>query len=328
MFSGVGIDFVAEGDMLAQWVEQQLGAMSLFSNLWCPRIHLNIMKSILLPTLENSLPLLFAEFQRHSKSPRWKQLTTAYNNCLKWIAGGNANWPHITSHLLGLLIFKECAQHLHSRFYLHQMAMYSPNPLHSILNQSGWYPKSNRYIPIHPYDPLLYQFLNPPPAFIKHLLTFQQTPPVTPRHNLLNELALQKSIYILSLTSWSQKLLQISMLTNRIPQLDCDVVLTALASDQGSFFAWHCGIWGWRRKCICRKRFDRGHTSYMPTPAIHLTKIEQWLLNLNPQPLDPSIKYTLVDFLLNPRLWDKARNILDFWTLSMSYRLKLNPMHS
>ena len=326
MFSGVGIDFVAQGDMLAQRVEKQLGAMSWFSNLWCPRIRLNIMKSILLPTLEYSLPLLFAQFQRNSKSHSWKQLNTAYNNCLKWIAGGNANRPHITSHLLGLLPFKERAQHLHSRFYLHLMAMDSPNPLLSILNSTGWYPKSNRYILIHPYDPLLYQFLNPPPAFTKHLPTFQQTPLATLRHNLLNELALQKSNHILSITYRSQKLLQISMLTDRVPKLDCDVVLTAPASDQGSFFAWRRGIWGWGRKCICGKRFDRGHTSCMPTPSIHLTEMEQRLLNLDHQLLDPSLKYTLVDFLLNQRLWEKARNILDFWTLSMSYHLKLNPL--
>ena len=140
------------------------------------------------------------------------------------------------------------------------MAMDSSNPLNSILNGSGWYTKSNRYIPILPYDPLLYQFLNPPPAFIMHLPTFQQTPLATLRHHLLNELALQKSNYILSITSRSQKVLQITMLTDRVPQLDCDVILTAPASDQGSFFAWRRGIWGWGRKWICGKTFDRGHT--------------------------------------------------------------------
>ena len=118
------------------------------------------------------------------------------------------------------------------------------------------------------------------------------------------------------------------MLTDRVPQLDCDVVLTAPASDQGMVFAWHRRILGWGRKCICGKRFDRGHTSCMPTPAIHLTETEQRLHNLDHQLLDPSIKYTLVDFLLNQPLWAKARTILDFWTVSISYRLKLNPMHS
>ena len=143
-----------------------------------------------------------------------------------------------------------------------------------------------------------------------------------------SELALQKSNYILSITSRSQKLLQITMLTDCVPQLDCDVVLTAPASDQRSFFAWRRGIWGSGRKCVCGKRFDRGHTSCMPTPAIHLTETEQRLHKLDHQLLDPSIKYTLIDFLLNQCLWDKARKILDFWTVSMSYRLKLNPMHS
>ena len=83
IFSNVGIDFVAQGDMMTQHVDKQLGAIRWFSNLWCPRIRHNIMKSILLPTLEYSLPLLFTQFQRASKSPSWKQLNTSYNNCLK-----------------------------------------------------------------------------------------------------------------------------------------------------------------------------------------------------------------------------------------------------
>jgi len=234
--------------------------------------------------------------------------------------------PHITSHLLGLLPFKDRAQYLYSRFYLHLMAMDPQNPLLSILNGTGWFSKSNHYIHIRPYDPLLYQFLNPPPAFTKHLPTFQQTPRPILQHNLLTELALYKSNYILSITSHSQKLLQMTMLTDRGPGLDCDVVVTAPALDQVSFMAWRCGIWGWGGKCICGKRFDRDHTPSMPSPAIHLTEIEQRIYKLHHQLLDRAIKYTLIDFLLNQRPWDKARNILDFWTISMSHRLKLNPL--
>lgn len=123
-----------------------------------------IMKSILLPTLKYSLSLLFSQSQRDPKSPSWKHLNLAYNNCLKQITGSNANRPHITSHLLGLLLLSDCAQHLHSQFYLYLMTMDSLNPLLAILNRTGWFPKSNRYIPIRTYDPLLYQFLNPPHA--------------------------------------------------------------------------------------------------------------------------------------------------------------------
>ena len=109
------------------------------------------------------------------------------------------------------------------------------------------------------------------------------------------------------------------MLTDRVSRLDCDVVLTAPASDQLSFLAWRRGIWGWGSKCICGKPFDRGHTSCMPSPAIQLRETEQRVFNLDHQLLDSQIKYTLIDFLLNQRLWNKARNILDFWTISMSH---------
>jgi len=242
-------------------VERQLGAMRWFSNTWSPRIRLNIMKSILLPTLEYSLPLLFAQAQRSPRSPFWKQLNTAYNNCLKWIAGGNSHRPHVTGHLLGLLPFNHRAQYLHSRFYLHLMAMDYHNPLYSILQGKGWYPKSNHHIPVHNYDPLLYQFLNPPPLFDKYYSMFQNTPIGTLQHNLREELILQKSNYIFSINAHSPKLLQISLLTDRVPALDCDVVLTAPAADPANFLAWRRGVWGWGRKCVCGKRFDRGVTN-------------------------------------------------------------------
>jgi len=127
-FCSLGIDFVVQENILGDRVERQLGAMRWFSNTWSPRIRLNIMKSILLPTLEYSLPLLFAQAQRSPRSPFWKQPNTTYNNCLKWIAGGNSHGPHVTGHLLGLLPFNDHAQYLHSRFYLHLMAMDYYNP--------------------------------------------------------------------------------------------------------------------------------------------------------------------------------------------------------
>ena len=244
-----------------------------------------------------------------------------YNNCLKWITRGNANRPHITSHLLGLLLFNDCAIHLHSRFYLHLMDMDSHNPLTSILNGRAYYLKSKRYIPVQPYDPLLYQFLNLPQPFAKHLSMFPLTPLTTLRPILLAELVLPKSHYIHIISGRSQKLLQISMLNDGVPRLDCDAVLTAPASDQANFLTWCRGVSGWGRKCICGKRFDRGHTSFMPSPAISLTETQKSQFALGYPLLDPLIKYTLVDFLLNQHLWDKACKFLDFWTLSMSYLL-------
>ena len=136
-------------------------------------------------------------------------------------------------------------------------------------------------MPVHPYDPLLFQFLNPSIAFIKHLQVFQQTPLPVLRYNLLEELAIQKSNHIHCINSRSQNLLQISMLTDGVPRLECDFVLTPPASDQANFLAWRRGIWGWGRKCICSKLFDRGHTSSMPSPAIHLTAMQQRLFNLD-----------------------------------------------
>jgi len=170
--SSLGINFVVQGNILRDRVARQLGAMRWFSNIWSPRIRLNIMKSILLPTLEYSLPLLFVQAQRSPRSRFWNQLNTAYNNCLKWIVGGNSHRPHVTGHLLRLLPFNHRAQYLHSRFYLHLMAMDYHNPLYSILQGKGWYPKSNHHILVHNYDPLLYQFLNPPPLFDKYYFIF------------------------------------------------------------------------------------------------------------------------------------------------------------
>ena len=72
MFSTFGIDFQAQGKMLAQRVDRHLGAMRWFSTTWSPRIRLNLMKSILLPTLEYSLPLIYRQFVRNHKTPGWK----------------------------------------------------------------------------------------------------------------------------------------------------------------------------------------------------------------------------------------------------------------
>jgi len=62
----------------------------------------------------------------------------------------------------------------------------------------------------------------------------------------------------------------------------------------------------------------------MPYPDPGRTEEQQFILDLDRKLLDPRVKYVIVDFLLNKRLWDKARMILDFWALSMSNLLRAN----
>jgi len=245
MFQHKGIDFLEQGTLLSQRVTSCLAAMRLYSDTWAPRIRLNIFKSILLPTLEYSLPLLYANYKRNRKAHEWITLTNAYNNCLTWIAGGNTKRPHITSHLLGLLPFVDRAQDLFTRFYLHLMAMSSANPLRAILDRRNWYPKSNHCMKVYKHDPLLSQFLNPPPPFTKHLSNLQHTPITLLRHTLLEQLGTMKFTQIRStIGPHSSKLLQVCMVTNRVPGLDCEVVLTAPVTDQARFLAWRRGVFG------------------------------------------------------------------------------------
>ena len=112
------------------------------------------------------------------------------------------------------------------------------------------------------------------------------------------------------------------MMANRVPCLDCDVVLTAPAADQARFLAWRRGVFGWGRKCLCGELFDRGHTKCMPYPDPGLTEEQLFIYQLDRRLLDSNTKYTIVDFLLNNRLWNQAGNILNAWTLTMSNLLK------
>jgi len=327
-FASKGIDFVKQGIHLSQTVESCHAGMRWFSDTWAPRIRLNIFKSILLPTLEYSLPLLYANYQRNCKAQEWITLTNAYNNCVTWIAGGNAQRPHITAHLLGLLPFLDRAQHLFTRFYLHLVALAPSNPLRAILDHSNWYPRSNYFMRIHKHDPLLSQFLNPPPAFTKHLSNLQYTPLTLLRDTILEELSTTKFTQIRStIGPHSSKLLQVSMVTNRVPGLDCDVVLTAPVMDQAWLLAWRRGVFGWGCKYLCGEHFDRGHCKYMPYPNPSLTQDEQFIYELDRYLIDPNTKYTIVDCLLNNRLWNQARNILNAWTLTMSNQLRSTTTH-
>ena len=78
-FKSTGIDFVKQGILLSQRVESCLAGMLWFSDTWAPQIRLNIVKSILLPTLEYSLPLCYANYQLNRKAQQWITLTNTYS---------------------------------------------------------------------------------------------------------------------------------------------------------------------------------------------------------------------------------------------------------
>ena len=125
----------------------------------------------------------------------------------------------------------------------------------------------------------------------------------------------------------SPKLLQVSMVTDRVPSIDCDVVLTAPAADQARFLAWRRGVFGWGRKCLCGERFDRGHTTCMLYPDPGLTEDQLFIYEIDRYLIDSNTKYTIVDYLLNHLLWNQARTILDSWTHTMSTHLRTNASH-
>jgi len=202
------------------------------------------------------------------------------------------------------------------------------NPLRCVLTHPCWYPKSNHHMRVNNSNSLLFQFLNPPPAFATRLSNLQETPKSLLQDKILQELSLQKFNQIHStIGPHSAKLLQVTMVSVRIPGSDFDVVLTVPATDQARFLGWRRGIFRWGRKCLCGDRFDRGHTTCMPYPDPGLTAEQLFIYNLDRCLLDSTTKYTIMNFLLNQQLWNQARNILDSWTLTMSTLLKANPSH-
>ena len=220
------------------------------------------------------------------------------------------------------------AKDLFTRFYLHLMAMSPSNPVLSILDRSTWYPKSNLCMRIQKHDPLLSHFLNPPPAFTKHLSNLQHTPITLLRDTVLEALSTKKSTQICAtIGPHSLKVLQVSMVTNRVPSLDCDVGLTAPVTDQARFLAWRRGVFGCGRKCLCGEHFDRGHTKCMPYPDPGLTEEQEFISEVDRYLIHPNTKYTIVNYLLNNGLWNHARNILNMWTLTISNLLRSNTTH-
>ena len=165
IISRSGVNYSALAQLLNSPVQKQINAMRWVSDTWCPRIRYNIFKVILSPTLEYLLPILCAEYLRNENSPSWKVLYASYYDSIRWIAGGNANRPHITCNLLGLLLFKDRAIQLSGRFYQHLVKSDQDNPLRCILVSLNWFPKSNIRVRLEPNAPLIYQFLNPPKWF-------------------------------------------------------------------------------------------------------------------------------------------------------------------
>jgi len=194
-------------------------------------------------------------------------------------------------------------QHLFTRFYLHLMAMAPSNPLRAILDRSNSYPKSNHCMKVYKHDSLLFQFLNPPPAFTKHLSNLQHIPITLLRDTVLAAKSTKKFTQICpTIGPHSSKQSQVSMFTNGIPDVDCDVVLTALVIDQSRFLAWQSGVFGWGHKCLCGERFDHRHSKCKSYPDPGLTEEQQFIYELDRYLIDPNTKYTIVDYLLNNRL--------------------------
>jgi len=325
IISRTGVNYSAQAEMLSSRVQKQINAMMWVSDTWCPRIWYNIFKVILSPTLEYSLPLIYAEHLGNRQSPCLKILMAGYYDSVKWIAGGNDNRPHITCKLLGLLPFKDRAIQLTSRFYHHWTKTNTDNPLRCILESLNWYPKSNARVRIPSGGPLLSQFLNSPKFYERLLSPGVNIFRPTLHDHVIYQDSVGKRDLIVNIRSKAPKLIRITLLGERLPGLDADVVLSAPANYQAQFFAWRRGVFGSGRKCGCGKGFDRGHTECMPYSHPLLTDDKQQLFNLDLYLLDPDIKYTLIDFLLNQSLWEQAKTLLDFWILSMSNQLRQTP---
>ena len=328
IISRTGVDYSSQAQLLKSRVQKHINAMTWVSDTWSPLIRYNIFKVIISPILEYSLSILFAEYLRNRNSPSWKILHATYYDSIKWIAGGNANRPHITCNLLGLLPFKDRTIQLSGRFFQHLVKSDQDNPLRCILDSLNWFPKSNTRVRLNPNAPLISQFLNPPKWFNRLFPSSENSFLPVSSEALKHYHSEEKRHLIVNIRSKARKLIRITLLGERLPGLDADVVLSAPAKYQSGFLAWRRGVFGWGRKCCCGKRFDRGHTECMPYPDALLSDDEQLLYNLDLYLLDANIKYTLMDFLLNQSLWEKAHKLQAFWILSMSTALSQHSSNS
>ena len=168
---------------------------------------------------------------------------------------------------------------------------------------------------------LLTRFVQPPLLYQTALNCQETNSDTLSKHDLSLMLIADKRRKIVQIPPKAPKLLRITGLTERPTGMDCDPVLLAPAKDQPKFLAWRRGVFGWGRKCACGKRFNRGHTECMPYSSSVLTSQELLLYEMDLMLLDNDLKFTIMDFLLNHRLWQKARTLLDFWYSTMAKQL-------
>ena len=168
---------------------------------------------------------------------------------------------------------------------------------------------------------LLTRFVEPP-ALYRTAVNCQETNSNTlTKCDLGILLMTDKRRKIVRIPPKAPKLLRITSPCERPKGIDCDPVLLAPARDQSKFLAWRRGVFGWGRKCACGKRFNRGHTECMHYSNSFLSSDEMLLYGTELMLLGNELKFTIMDFLLNHRLWRKARTLLDFWYSTMAKQL-------
>lgn len=77
-------------------------------------------------------------------------------------------------------------------------------------------------------------------------------------------------------------------------------------------WSWRRGLYGWGRKCTCGEGWDRGHVRCRDLEGI-LTMEEEELMELDKVLHPPDTKYTVIDYLLNIKAYDRAFQILSDW---------------
>jgi hypothetical protein len=321
LFGEKGIDYLEQGKLLSNRVNKLRGAISWHSDTWPPRIRYNIFKTILTPTLEYSLPLMYAYHLDHQKTPAWQLLKDSYYSCINWIAGGNAKRQHITCNLLGILPFEDRCRHIYTRFYHHLTTAHSDNPVRSMLENISTNTRASKADRLSASKVLLTRFVQPPQLYRTALNCQETNSDTLSKHDLSLMLIADKRRKIVQIPPKAPKLLRITSPTERPTGIDCDTVLLAPAKDQAKFLAWRRGVFGWGRKCACGKRFNRGHTECMPYSSSVLTSQDRLLYEMDLMLMDNDLKFTIMDFLLNHRLWQKARTLLDFWYSTMAKQL-------
>src|SRR5207237_9426708 len=163
------IDTTQQANILAALVHKLRGAISWNSDTWPPRIRYNIFKAIITPTMEFSLPLIYARYLHHRKMEAWATLRMAYNDSINWIAGGNAKRQHLTANLLGILPFEDRCRHLYTRFYHHLATAHRDNPIRAMIYHHATSLHVGSKRKRSPPKTLLARFHRPPPLYARLL---------------------------------------------------------------------------------------------------------------------------------------------------------------